>query len=112
MIENMKDRNGKMQLSKKTILMIMERIMKRDALLQPYFEDESIKVVDRPEEDYISFKTGVSGEIRKFVLERIRTLRGVCLQGRTPNTRSLKKSVWRCHCEPEGCGNLVFVREF
>ena len=71
----MEDKNNKMQLPRKTILMIMERIMKRDALLQPYFEDGSIKVVDRPEEEYISFKSGMPGEGRKFVLDRIRTLR-------------------------------------
>ena len=74
-MENMDYRNSKKQLPRKTILMIMERIMKRDALLQPYFEDGSIKVVDRPEEDFISFKPGAPGKIRKFVLDRIRTLR-------------------------------------
>lgn len=65
-----------MQLSEKTTLMIMERIMKRDALLQPYFEDGIIQISDRPEEGEISFRPGVSAEIRKFILDRIRILRG------------------------------------
>ena len=76
MMKNIEEINEKMQLSRKTILLIMERIMRRDALLQPYFENGSIEAVDRPEDDYISFKSGVPGEVRKFVLDRIQTLRG------------------------------------
>jgi hypothetical protein len=72
----MEDRNRKLKLSKKTILIIIERIMRRDALLQPYFEDGRIRVIGRPEDDYVSFKPGISGETRKFILDRIRTLRG------------------------------------
>jgi len=45
-------------------------------LLQPYFEDGSIRFVGRSEDDFVSFKPGIPGETRKFILDRIRTLRG------------------------------------
>ncbi len=65
-----------MPLPRKTVLLVIERVLRRDALLQPYFEDGVIRVIDRPDEGYIDFKPGTPGKTREFVLERVRTLRG------------------------------------
>ena len=73
----MNDKKENLRLSSETVLMIIGRVMKRDALLHPYFEDGSIEITDNQEEDYISFREGVSGETRKFVLDRVRTIRGL-----------------------------------
>ncbi len=55
---------------------VVERVLRRDPLLLPYFEDGLFKLIDKPDDDFMWFKPGISPGIRAFILERVQIVLG------------------------------------
>jgi hypothetical protein len=55
---------------------VVERVLRRDPLLLPYFEDGVFKLVDNPSDEFMWFKPGITPEIREFILERVEEVLG------------------------------------
>ncbi len=56
------------------IATVVERVLRRDPLLLPYFEDGVFKMVDRPEDDFMWFDSALSPTTRDFILARVRAV--------------------------------------
>lgn len=55
---------------------VVERILRRDPLLLPYFEDGVFKLVDNPDDEFMSFKPGIAPEVQAFIKERVEAVLG------------------------------------
>ncbi len=55
---------------------VVERVLRRDPLLLPYFEDSVFKLVDKPVDEFMWFKPGITPAIREFILERVEEVLG------------------------------------
>ena len=72
-----KNSGGKdIKITDQYLVEIIERTLRDDPLLLPYFEDGSLKLVDKPEDDFLWFKPGISPETKEFILERIQIALG------------------------------------
>lgn len=58
------------------IVTVVERVLRRDPLLHPYFEDGVFRLIDKPDDDFMWFKTGISDGVRSFILERVQIVLG------------------------------------
>lgn len=72
----MKSQEKNTENSDQYLVEIIERALKDDPLLLPYFEDGSFKLVDKPEDDFLWFKPGISPKTKEFILERIQIALG------------------------------------
>jgi len=55
---------------------VVERVLRRDPLLLPYFEDGVFKLVDSPDDDFMWFKPDITSGIREFILNRVEEVLG------------------------------------
>ena len=55
---------------------VVERVLRRDPLLLPYFEDGIFKLIDDPGNEFMWFKPGITPVIREFILERVEVVLG------------------------------------
>ncbi|MEA1926811.1 MAG: hypothetical protein U9N73_01285 [Candidatus Auribacterota bacterium] len=55
---------------------VVERVLRSDPLLLPYFEDGLFKLIDKPEDEFMWFKPGISPDIQEFILDRLEEVLG------------------------------------
>ena len=55
---------------------VVERVLRSDPLLLPYFEDGVFKLVDSPNDEFMWFKSDISSEIQEFISDRVEEVLG------------------------------------
>lgn len=55
---------------------VVERLLRRDPLLLPYFEDGIFNLVDNPKDEFMWFKSGISPGIQEFIMDRVEVVLG------------------------------------